>query len=149
MSDLSEIAADVHATAKASGWWDEDSRPSFAEALALIHSEVSEALEEWRCGLLYSYQGFVESPTAVKIPGIEAPTAEDDSVSRMRPRDFADRLAMAEAGWKPVGIPSEMADIVIRVLDVCEGFGIPLAEALELKAAFNKTRAYRHGGKRL
>jgi NTP pyrophosphatase (non-canonical NTP hydrolase) len=49
---------------------------------------------------------------------------------------------------KPCGFPSEMADIVIRVMDLCEAIGIDLEHEIEVKHAYNKTRAYRHGGKR-
>lgn len=53
-------------------------------------------------------------------------------------------------GWypKPEGVPIELADIVIRVLDTAEAFGIDLQYAIELKNDYNRTRSYRHGGKR-
>jgi NTP pyrophosphatase (non-canonical NTP hydrolase) len=38
----------IHANAKAKGFWDKER--NFAESLALVHSEVSEALEAWRDG---------------------------------------------------------------------------------------------------
>jgi NTP pyrophosphatase (non-canonical NTP hydrolase) len=40
---ISEMQDRAHENAKAKGWWDEERTP--AECLALIHSEVSEALE--------------------------------------------------------------------------------------------------------
>lgn len=43
------LAAEVHHIAKQHGWWDEGDR-NFGEIIALIHSEASEALEEWRAG---------------------------------------------------------------------------------------------------
>lgn len=52
-------------------------------------------------------------------------------------------------GGKPCGIPSELADIVIRVLDMCGYYGIDLAAAIQEKHEYNKTRQYRHGGKKL
>ena len=39
----------------------------------------------------------------------------------------------------------EMADIVIRVMDLAESEGIDLAEAIQLKHVFNSTREHKHG----
>ena len=47
----------------------------------------------------------------------------------------------------PQGIPVEIADMILRLCDACGQWDIPLSEALELKSAYNKTRAFRHGDK--
>lgn len=52
-----------------------------------------------------------------------------------------------EKDGKPEGIPIEFADIIIRILDTCEGYGIDIEVALRMKIEYNKTRSYRHGGK--
>jgi len=43
----------------------------------------------------------------------------------------------------------ELADVVIRVMDIFGAMGWDLEQAIELKHSFNKTRAFRHGGKAL
>lgn len=43
---------------------------------------------------------------------------------------------------------AEAADVVIRLMDLCEARGWRLAEAITAKIEFNKTRSTRHGGKR-
>lgn len=48
---------------------------------------------------------------------------------------------------KPVGFPSECADIAIRLWDLCEHEGIDLEEECRLKHDYNTTRSKRHGGK--
>lgn len=58
-----------------------------------------------------------------------------------------------EADWilpngKPVGLSSELADVVIRIADLCGAIGINLEDAVMLKMAYNETRSARHGGKR-
>jgi NTP pyrophosphatase (non-canonical NTP hydrolase) len=65
-------------------------------------------------------------------------------------RDFAE-LSTGEIGpnGKPVGVPSELADVIIRIADMCGLYGIDLEAAITEKMAFNMTRPYRHGGKRL
>lgn len=49
---------------------------------------------------------------------------------------------------KMCGIPSELADIVIRVMDLCGYYGIDLEEAIKNKHEYNKARPYKHGGKK-
>ena len=46
------------------------------------------------------------------------------------------------------GVEEEIADIVIRCMDMAQLRGYKLAEAIVAKHEFNKTRPYRHGGKR-
>ena len=50
---------------------------------------------------------------------------------------------------KPCGLPSELADIIIRTLDLAELLGIDMESEMRLKHSFNRTRPHRHGGKRL
>lgn len=50
---------------------------------------------------------------------------------------------------KPEGVPVELADVVIRVLDFCEWAGIDLQAVMAEKHAYNLTREHRHGGKRV
>lgn len=81
-----------------------------ARKLALIHSEVSEALEELRAGNM---------------------------------------ITKCDDNGKPVGFPSELADIVIRVMTLAELHEIDLEAEIELKHAYNKTRPAKHGGKKI
>lgn len=49
---------------------------------------------------------------------------------------------------KPVGFPTELADAVIRIGDLCGFLGIDLDAVVRQKMAYNATRPHRHGGKR-
>lgn len=111
MSDISDLQKAIHKTAVEHGWWENGER-NFGEVCALIHSEVSEALEHYRKNL---------DPREVFYYG------KDD---------------------KPDGIPIEFADIIIRVLDVAEFYGMRMDEALAIKMKYNETRPYRHGNKK-
>lgn len=51
------------------------------------------------------------------------------------------------AHGKPEGVPIELADVFIRLADFCGQHDVPIETALKTKAAFNKTRPFRHGGK--
>jgi len=48
---------------------------------------------------------------------------------------------------KPEGVPIELADCIIRILDYCAAADIDINEAIRSKHEYNKTRPYRHGGK--
>lgn len=46
---LNQHAVNIHKWAASKGWWDDPDRVNrFPELIALAHSELSEALEEWR-----------------------------------------------------------------------------------------------------
>jgi NTP pyrophosphatase (non-canonical NTP hydrolase) len=49
---------------------------------------------------------------------------------------------------KPEGFAIELADLLIRVMDTAEAYGIDLTKAVLLKMAYNEKRPYRHGGKK-
>lgn len=48
---------------------------------------------------------------------------------------------------KPEGIPIELADVVIRILDTCGKYGIDIEDAVVMKYLYNTTRPAKHGGK--
>jgi len=43
------------------------------------------------------------------------------------------------------GFETEMADIFIRLMDMCGGLGVDLDAAVEKKAKINEAREYKHG----
>lgn len=49
---------------------------------------------------------------------------------------------------KPEGVGSELADLIIRVLDLSLRAKIPIVAEVRRKMRFNRTRPFRHGGKR-
>lgn len=114
---------------------------TFPEIVALIHSEISEALEEYRDGkpLLYF---------PCNAGGV---CCEEDGSAHCgsRPYDPENPNARCSAqSKKPEGIAAELADVIIRVLDYCAYAGIDIENVLEVKHEYNKSRPYRHGGKK-
>lgn len=136
---INEFAAEVHKNAVDHGWW--EGERTFPEIVALIHSEVSEALEEYRDGkpLLYF---------PCNAGGV---CCEEDGSAHCgsRPYDPENPNARCSAqSKKPEGIAAELADVIIRVLDYCAYAGIDIENVLEVKHEYNKSRPYRHGGKK-
>lgn len=50
---------------------------------------------------------------------------------------------------KPEGVPFELADVVIRIMDWCGENDVDLETFVRRKMGYNETRSHRHGGKRL
>ncbi|WP_411832019.1 hypothetical protein [Paenibacillus dokdonensis] len=137
MKSINEYVQAAHENAKSKGWW--NGERSFGEIIALIHSEASEALEDYRNGLAMTEMVY-EYKNGLGVPGVY------DSVLK---EDLLNNWHYLEKDFKPCGIPSELADIVIRVFDACGRYGIDLEQAIREKMAYNATRPQRHGGKKL
>lgn len=101
---FNEMANRFYVTAKSKGWYEKPREDG--TMIALMHSELSEALEALRHG----------NPQSEKIPAFTH--AEE-----------------------------EMADTIIRIMDMAAHKGWNLGDAIIAKAEFNKGRAHKHGGK--
>lgn len=116
---IEQLQEEIHRVAREHGWWADvgpegKNERAIPEKLCLIHSEISEALEEYR-------------NLAVGVP-----------VNFTYHKDK-----------KPEGFAIELADAVIRILDLCGALDIDLALAIKVKMGYNATRPYKHGGKRV
>lgn len=52
-------------------------------------------------------------------------------------------------GGKPDGVAVELIDCVIRIFDYLEYEGVDIEKIITFKHEYNKTREYKHGGKRI
>ena len=135
---ISDWQEDVYKTAEDKGWWPKPACAVKADNVAqlepqnvdyefvatkicLMHSELAEALEAVRVG---KFRMYTEEGPFVRTEG-----------------------GKIVEHYKPEGMAAEFADVVIRIMDLCEAMGISLEDAVLHKAAYNKTRTHRHGGK--
>ena len=103
--EFDAVAQEVNHIAIEKGWWEGERNEG--ELIALMHSELSEALEAIRNG----------NPPDDKIP------------------EFT-------------GVEAELADVIIRIMDMAAAKGYRVGEAVIAKINYNKNRAYKHGGKK-
>ena len=106
VQSFDQMCMRVHAVAVEKGWWPSTGRNT-AEMIALIHSELSEALEAARLG--------------VDIPD--------------------DQLIMF------TNFEVELADAMIRIMDLATAMQLDLGAAIVEKTKFNRKRPFMHGGK--
>lgn len=90
MIDLNKLAEGLHAAAVEKGFWDVDDAEE--KHVAKMHSELSEAVQEDRCGRPLLYVDDIEVMDRITDP------AQFD-------------------GRKPEGVAAELADFVMMVLD--------------------------------
>lgn len=102
-----------------------------AEDIALVHSELSEALEDLRAGHAPNHLWYEE-----KQPGSDIPMPLADTAWSFR-----------DGENKPCGVPSEMADVIIRVLHFCGKHNIDIERAVHEKMIYNDKRPFKHGKK--
>lgn len=140
LADLADAVKEVNVT---NGWYEEGR--TFGDEIALLHSEVSEALEEFRAGRI-----------EICFRGPDKGIYSAEQVNRMvadgRLNFDPDSLLVTlptGSAFKPEGVPSEAADILVRLLDFTDRYGIDLGLEFRRKLAFNRTRGHKHGGKAL
>ena len=109
---FNKLSKKIHDNNLKNGWGE----ASFLEMMCLIHTEISEAVEDYR--------------------------------NNKNILDF-DYIEDKNGYSKPMGIPSELADIIIRVLDTCGKFDIDIDKAINEKIEYNTKRGYKHGNKKI
>ena len=104
--NIAELQRKAHAIAKEKGWWDEPR--SFGDLIALVHSELSEALEAYReYGLVAHVSCWNGARRDVHVIDQICPDHHN--------------------GTKPIGVACELADVVIWVADMAEYYGWDLS----------------------
>ena len=170
--NIRDLQREAHAIAKDHGWW--DTERTFGDLIALVHSELSEALEayrekhiwaDWR--QLQTYPNGRPRGVASELADVVIRVADmaehydwalevdDDPCSVPFANSFGSwvaelhyRVATAYATY-PANTSWCLSRVVALVQEMAAHYGIDLDAAIEAKMEYNRTRSYRHGGKAL
>lgn len=168
-----KLAKKVHANAVAHGWWEEEQ--SLDEICALIHSELSEALEEYRAGrdtVWYARDSAKPEGIAVELAdavirildlfGKSGIDAGDAMLHAEEPASRADLSTVSFGAFvnnlhNHVALASILPGKEVDHLCFCireimrwgKWAGVDMPSIIQMKHDYNTTRDYRHGGKRL
>jgi len=117
MKSLNTYAEEIYAANKAKGFWPENR--NLAEVIALIHSELSEMLEFLR----------KQRPT-------EPFFNTEKDLWMETPNGKKRRM---------YGVEEELADTIIRCLDLAGSMNMNIEQAIEKKLEYNVNRPHKHG----
>ncbi|WP_394749592.1 nucleoside triphosphate pyrophosphohydrolase family protein [Spongiimicrobium salis] len=119
---INKLSNEIHQNNIRKGFY--EGEKNIGEMLALIHSEVSEALEADRKDTYTAGNIFA-------VNGWNSDADFKDSFEKYVKDTFED----------------ELADIMIRVMDLAAFKGIDLDQHISAKMRFNSLREYKHGKK--
>lgn len=123
---INDLAKQVHENAKSKGFF--DSPKNIGEMLCLIHSEVSEALEADRNNN-YADNHYLQEMEAEGYTWKDSEMSFRSAFEKCIKNSFED----------------ELADIMIRVMDLAAFKGIDLEYHIKHKMQYNSLREYKHG----
>jgi hypothetical protein len=129
VTTIADLQARVHKVSQDKGWW--EAERTVGDLIALMHSELTEALEEYREG---------------RAPGDVYYTCQElDAGGRVVGSSLAESRDEIPPGMlaRPEGVAVQLGDCVIRILDFCARWGVDLEALLEEKVAYNERYPYR------
>ena len=129
---MKDLIKRAHGTAKEKGFW--DTQRNVSEMLMLVVSELAEAQEALR-------KDHFAKPLSVVSLSHDLELANTDEEFELNVPEWKEKF---EQHIKS-SFEDEIADVAIRLFDLCGGLGIDLEKHIELKMKYNSMRGYKHG----
>ena len=126
---LNYLSKQIHENAKSKGFYDKEKNTG--EMLCLIHSEVSEALEADR-------KNFYTNISEIKLKGLADANFGASFCQEDVFKDFFTNCVKNT-------FEDELADVIIRVLDLCAFKNIDIESHIKAKMRYNSSRELMHG----
>lgn len=124
-SAINDLAQSIHEWARDKGWW----------------AKYQQTRQQTPTGRNIQLDA---DQVASKLMLAVSELAEALEVVRDPSRGYTD---VWMEGEKPEGLGIEIADCIIRLLDLSEALGIDIGGCISTKMGYNLTRPYKHGGK--
>ncbi len=124
-----KLQSKAHNTAVSKGWW-KHRHEIIKAVISYVDSENSVALDRAAC---------IQSDLACLMLMVTELSETAEAIRHGNPAD--DKIP------EFTGAEAELADTIIRIMDLAENNGWRVGEAIEAKMAMNNTRPYMHGGK--
>lgn len=177
MIDWNTVIREAHKTAVEKGWWDRP--VTVESQICNLHCELSEAWQEYRNGhaideiycavarcqnaLMCKERCLEYHPQGIPIEladfclrvcdwmgkkGIEYP--QHDKYTWVECYTFEWFIEELHGVLEGENFPLDEASYILDSVSInCEKMGIPLEDAIRQKMEYNRTRPWRHGGKRV
>jgi NTP pyrophosphatase (non-canonical NTP hydrolase) len=141
---INQLRDEIHANAVGKGFYEDEIRTMircyhsdekalehafFAQRIALIHSELIEAIEADRKN---KYANIEEFETRLE----DCEGYSQKELDMMYKFDFIELVGNS--------VEDELADVIIRTLDLCGHLNIDIEKHVELKMKYNQLREYKH-----
>lgn len=143
MKSLNQLRDEIHANAKEKGFY--DNPKEIGTLLMLVVSELAEALEADRADYFCDFRKYEER----KKYSFELKHKQETDVNFMTrsPSSIQSSEEIEKEAFEIYiknTFEDELADVIIRVLDICGYFNIDIERNVLAKMEYNKTREKMH-----